>query len=325
MSCRISWTGSIKLNRYNPTREQFLEGELRAYEIEQLAASLLSQGALENRMDRLLARWQPSSHEELADLFRNMSATDWNSLEAALASPTRALRGGDEASRRILRDSPFASLFRCPRKRPRIDVGHARCPVHPGTARTMSRVTRRNIIYLMSLSLDGFVEGPDGKFAWSEPDEEVHRFYNRMAGELGAFLYGRRMYEMMSGWQSVEESAVPDYIAEFARIWKGKPKIVFSTTLETVVENCRLVRGDIAAEVERLKQEPGGDLGVSGPGLASALARLSLIDEYRLVLHPVLVGGGKPYFPALEQEIRLRLQETRAFRCGAVYLRYRRA
>ena len=167
----------------------------------------------------------------------------------------------------------------------------------------MSRVTRRNIIY---------------RFGWSEPDEEAHRFYNRMAGELGAFLYGRRMYEMMSGWQSVEESAVPDYIAEFARIWKGKPKIV-------VVENCRLVRGDIAAEVERLKQEPGGDLGVGGPGLASALARLSLIDEYRLVLHPVLVGGGKPYFPALEQEIRLRLQETRAFRCGAVYLRYRRA
>jgi hypothetical protein len=98
----------------------------------------------------------------------------------------------------------------------------------------MSRVTGRNIIYLMSLSLDGFVEGPDGKFGWSEPDEEVHRFYNRIARELGAFLYGQRRYEMMSGWQSVEESVeesvVPDYIAEFARIWKGKPKIVFSTS-----------------------------------------------------------------------------------------------
>jgi dihydrofolate reductase len=189
----------------------------------------------------------------------------------------------------------------------------------------MTSAARRNIIYLMNLSLDGFVEGPDGKFGWSEPDEEVHRFHNQLAGDLGAFLFGRRMYETMSVWQTVDESAVPDYIAEFARIWRSKPKIVFSTTLEAVGENCRLVRGDIAAEVERLKLEPGGDLAVSGPGLASPLARLGLIDEYRLVLYPVVVGGGKSYFPALEQEIRLRLQETRTFRCGAVYLRYRRA
>jgi dihydrofolate reductase len=186
----------------------------------------------------------------------------------------------------------------------------------------------RNVIYLMSLSLDGFVEGPDGRFAWSYPDEQVHRFYNRLADGMGAFLYGRRMYETMRGWQTVDEDMpspdVPDYVRDFARIWKSKPKIVFSTTLESVGENCRLLQRDIADEVKRLKAQPGGDLGVGGPGLAAALARLDLVDEYHLVLFPVTVGGGKPYFPALDHEQHFRLLETRTFDCGAVYLRYQR-
>jgi dihydrofolate reductase len=184
----------------------------------------------------------------------------------------------------------------------------------------------RNLIYLMNLSLDGFVEGPDGKFGWSEPDEEVHRFHNQQARDVGVFLYGRRMYELMRVWETMDaDPSAPDYVVEFARNWKAKPKLAFSTTLETVGENSRLVRGDIAAEVARLKQQPGGDLAVSGPGLASAFARLGLIDEYRLVISPVLVGGGKPYFPALAEVTRLRLLETRTFRSGTLYLRYQRA
>ena len=184
----------------------------------------------------------------------------------------------------------------------------------------------RSVIYLMNVSLDGFVEGPDGKFVWSRPDEEVHRFHNEIARDLGAFLYGRRMYETMAGWQTMDEDpSAPDYVVEFARIWKGKPKIVFSTTLQRVGENCRLVRGDPGAEVSRLKQQLGGDLAVSGPGLASTLARLGLIDEYRLVAYPVLVGSGKSYFPALDRQTPLRLLETRMFQSGAVYLRYLRA
>jgi len=99
---------------------------------------------------------------------------------------------------------------------------------------------------------------------------------------------------------------------------------VFSTTLETVGPNCRLVRGNIAAEIASLKQQASGDLGVSGPGLASTLARLGLIDEYRLVVFPVMVGSGKPYFPMLNHATRLQLLETRTFGCGAVYLRYQR-
>jgi len=183
----------------------------------------------------------------------------------------------------------------------------------------------RKVIYLMNLSLDGFIEGPDGKFGWSQPDEEVHRFHNQQARDMGAFLYGRRMYETMAGWQTMDENrSLPDYVLEFARIWKEKPKIVFSTTLNVASGNFRLVRGEIAAELEILKGQPGGDLGVSGPGLASALARMGLIDEYRLVIYPIVVGGGKSYFPRQNLALNLRLLETRVFGCGAVYLRYQR-
>jgi dihydrofolate reductase len=186
----------------------------------------------------------------------------------------------------------------------------------------------RNLIYLMNLSLDGFVEGPDGRFDWTRPDEEVHRFHNGLADGLGAFLYGRRMYETMRVWQTIDEDApspdFPDYAREFARIWKSKPKIVFSTTLESVGQDCRLVRRDFGAEVARLKEQPGADLGVGGPGLARTLARLDLVDEYHLVLFPITVGSGKPYFPALDHPVRLRLIESRTFKCGAVYLRYQR-
>ncbi len=195
----------------------------------------------------------------------------------------------------------------------------------PGAPFIAYIVRMRKLVYLMNVSLDGFVEGPDGKFAWSFPDEEVHRFHNQAARQQGAFLYGRRMYETMAGWQTAEDNPkLPDFAREFAQVWKATPKIVFSTTLKTVGENCRLVRGDIAAALAHLKEQPGGDLGVSGPGLASAFARLGLIDEYRLVVYPVMVGAGKSYFPALDREVPLRLLETRTFRCGAAYFRYQR-
>jgi dihydrofolate reductase len=183
----------------------------------------------------------------------------------------------------------------------------------------------RRVIYMMNVSLDGFVEGPDGKFGWSMPDEEVHRFHNEAARQMGAFLYGRRMYETMAAWQTLDsDPSLPDYVVEYARIWRATPKIVFSSTLKTVGENCRLVAWDATAEVRSLKQQPGSDLAVSGPGFASSLARAGLVDEYRLVIFPVIVGGGKSYFPVLDQELALRLEETRTFLCGAVYLRYAR-
>ena len=142
---------------------------------------------------------------------------------------------------------------------------------------------------------------------------------------MGAFLYGRRMYETMAAWQTLDsDSSLPDHVVEYARIWRATPKIVFSSTLKTVGENCRLVAGDATAEVRSLKQQPGGDLAVSGPGLASSLAQAGLVDEYRLVIFPALAGGGKSHFPVLDGELGLRLEETRTFHCGAVYLRYAR-
>ena len=146
----------------------------------------------------------------------------------------------------------------------------------------------RKLIYLMNVSLDGFVEGPDGKFGFTVPDEEVHRFHNEFARQLDAELYGRRLYETMAVWQTYgTDSSVPDYVAEYGRVWRAMQKIVFSRTLKEVGEKCRLVSGDAVAEVRSLKEQPGGDLAVGGPGLASTLAKAGLIDEYRLVVYPV--------------------------------------
>ena len=162
---------------------------------------------------------------------------------------------------------------------------------------------------------------------WGAPDEELHRFHNQRAREQGGQLCGRRLYEVMTYWETAEEEnpSAPDHELEFARIWTAMPKIVFSTTLETVVGNARLVRDGVADEVARLKEQPGGDLGVGGAGLASTLTTLGLVDEYQLFVCPVVLGAGTPYFPALERRMELELVETRTFGSRVVYLRYRRA
>jgi dihydrofolate reductase len=150
---------------------------------------------------------------------------------------------------------------------------------------------------------------------------------NDEARDLSAFLYGRRMYQLMvEYWPTAESdrSATP-VMREFARIWKDKPKVVFSTTLGRVDWNSRLVSDDAAGEVARLKVLPGFDMNVGGPTTASTFARLRLIDEYRLFVHPVILGAGTPFFPALDDRIGLRLVETGTFGSGVVYLRYQMA
>ena len=183
----------------------------------------------------------------------------------------------------------------------------------------------RKLIYSMGVSLDGFIAGPDGDIDWSAPDDELHRFYNQQARETGAELYGRRLYETMRYWETAEDNpSAPEQELEFARIWKDTPKIVFSKTLERVEGNARLVRDNVAEEVAQLKEQPGKDLAVGGAGLASSVMKLGLIDEYRLFVSPVVLGGGTPYFPALDERISLELVETRTFGSRVVYLRYRR-
>jgi dihydrofolate reductase len=183
----------------------------------------------------------------------------------------------------------------------------------------------RKVIYSMGVSLDGFIAGPDGEIDWSAPDEELHRFHNQQTRELGAQLCGRRLYEEMVYWETAEENpSAQEHELEFARIWKNLPKIVFSTTLERVEGNARLASGGVADKVAKLKEQPGKDVAVGGAGLASTLIKLGLIDEYRLFVSPVVLGGGTPYFPALEERINLELVETRTFGSRVVYVRYRR-
>jgi dihydrofolate reductase len=183
----------------------------------------------------------------------------------------------------------------------------------------------RKLIYSMGVSLDGFIAGPQGEIDWTAPDEQLHRFHNEQMREIGAHLCGRRLYETMVYWETAEENpSASDYELEFARIWKGLPKIVFSKTLQKVEGDARLVRDGLADEVAKLKGQPGKDLAVGGTGLASSCIELGLIDEYRLFVSPVVLGGGTPYFPPLEERIDLELVETRTFGSRVVYVRYRR-
>ena len=180
----------------------------------------------------------------------------------------------------------------------------------------------RKLIYSMGVSLDGFIAGPDGAIDWTAPDEDLHRFHNAQARETGANLYGRRLYEDMRPWQTRDQDAsAAEQEREFARIWRDTPKIVFSTTLEEVEGNARLVTGDAVEEVARLKEEPGGDLAVGGAGLASTFIARDLVDEYRLFVSPSSWAPARP-LPGLVERIHLELVETRTFGSRVVYLRY---
>jgi len=180
------------------------------------------------------------------------------------------------------------------------------------------------LVYSMNVSLDGFAAGPNGNLDWSVPDEELHRYWNERVRATGTALYGRRIYELMSAfWPTADQDpSAPDYIAEFARIWRAQPKVVFSSTLERVDWNSRLVHGDAVEEVTRLKAEVDGDLEVAGPTLAASLLRAGLVDEIHPVVHPVLLGAGLPFFPPLDEYARLRLVEVRRLDSGVVALRY---
>ena len=180
------------------------------------------------------------------------------------------------------------------------------------------------LIYSMSVSLDGHIAGPDGAIDWAAPDEELMRFHNEQTRELTGHLSGRGLYEDMLGWETAEQTRTEPRELEFARIWKAIPKLVFSTTLTTVEGNARLVRGDVVDEVAELKDQSGpGIVSVGGAGLAASLAGKDLIDEYRLFVNPVVLGGGTPYFPPLPARLDLELVETQTF-SQVIYLRYRR-
>ena len=183
----------------------------------------------------------------------------------------------------------------------------------------------RSVTYSMGVSLDGYIVGPDGRFDWTAPDPEVFRFWIDEIRGVGVHLLGRRLYETMLYWETAEqEQSLGDAELEWAALWNPLPKVVFSTTLSSVQGSARLASGDIAEEIERLRAEPGeGEIAIGGAMLAAQVAALGLIDEYRVMVHPVLVGGGISYFPQGERRVDLELVETRTFDSGVVYVRYR--
>lgn len=183
----------------------------------------------------------------------------------------------------------------------------------------------RSVTYSMGASLDGYIVGPDGGFDWGGPDPEVFRFWIEEIRGVGVHLMGRRLYETMLYWETADQdpSLGADEL-EWTALWKPLPKVVFSTTLSAVEGNARLAFGGVAEEIERLRAEPGdGEIAIGGATLAAEAAALDLIDEYRLMVHPVLVGGGIPYFPRRERRVDLELVETRTFGSRVVYLHYR--
>ena len=181
----------------------------------------------------------------------------------------------------------------------------------------------RKVTYSMGVSLDGYIYGPDGSFDWSVPDEDVYRNYVDELRRLDVHLMGRRLYEAMTYWDTA--TGLEGVEAEWAALWLELPKVVFSRTLTEVHgSNVSLASGSVAEEIARWRAKPGdGEIAIGGAELAAEAGALGLIDEYRAMVHPVIVGGGQPFFPQGEPSVTLELVENREFASGVVLLRYR--
>lgn len=174
------------------------------------------------------------------------------------------------------------------------------------------------LIYSMNVSLDGFVATPVGGLDWALVDDELHTWFNDQMRGLDASLYGRRLYELMAAyWPTAEaDPAATEAMRDFARLWNAMPRIVFSSSLERVEHNSRLVHGDVAMALEGVRREFDGDIEVGGPSLAGQFVRRGLVDEFRLVVHPVVLGAGLPFWPVLDAPLSLRPVERRPFASG---------
>jgi dihydrofolate reductase len=180
------------------------------------------------------------------------------------------------------------------------------------------------VAYLMNVSLDGYVETPDHSVDWGKVDDELHTWFADRQREADVSVYGRRLWEVMAAYWPTGE-ADPDAtepMREFARVWNATPKVVFSHELDSVEHGARLVRGDVGEELAKLQREFDGEIDVGGPTLAAQFIERGLVDEYRLVVHPVVLGAETPFFPPLDSPIPLHLIETRTFQSGVVYLGY---
>jgi dihydrofolate reductase len=182
------------------------------------------------------------------------------------------------------------------------------------------------IVLSMSVSLDGYIEGPEREIDWHAVDEELHLYFNEQLKRSGAFLSGRVTHQLMAGFWPMADTdpASTPAMVEFAGIWRDMPKIVYSKTLDQADWNTIVVRDVVTEDVLALKAQPGGDLVLSGADLAATFRRLDLIDTYRVYVHPILIGRGKPLFGPTDTRVHLRHTETRTFGNGVVLLEYER-
>jgi dihydrofolate reductase len=177
------------------------------------------------------------------------------------------------------------------------------------------------LIYSAISSLDGYVEDEDGKFDWAAPDDEVHAFVNELERSVGTYLYGRRMYETMAAWESIDDQR--PFMRDYAEIWRAAEKVVYSRSLDSVSSARTRIERDFEPDaVRQLKETAGTDVSIGGADLAGQAIKAGLVDEYHLFLVPVLVGGGKRALPD-GVHLELELLDERRFGSGVVYLRYR--
>jgi dihydrofolate reductase len=180
------------------------------------------------------------------------------------------------------------------------------------------------LIYGTNTSLDGYIEDTSGGFDWSEPSEDLHRFFNDLVADTGTFLYGRRLYEAMAVWETDPSLAAQnDVLREFAEAWQDADKIVYSRTLaEPSTRRTRIERDFDVGQVNSIKAAADRDLLIGGAEVAAHALRAGVVDEYLVGLHPVIVGGGKPALPN-DVFLELELLDERRFTSGVVVLRYR--
>jgi dihydrofolate reductase len=181
------------------------------------------------------------------------------------------------------------------------------------------------LVVMMSLSLDGYMEGPDHDISWHMVDEELHTYINEYLRSASAFLQGRVTHELMVDfWPTADEDpSNPAPIREFAGIWRDKPKYVFSKTYDNTDWNTTVLRDVVPEQIAELKARSDGDVELGGANLAATFMRLDLIDEYRLYINPIVIGAGTRLFPP-GVEVALELVDERRFGNGVVMLRYER-
>jgi dihydrofolate reductase len=179
------------------------------------------------------------------------------------------------------------------------------------------------LIYTAIISLDGYVNDPEGNFDWAEPSDEVHAFVNDLERPIGTYLYGRRLYEVMVAWETMGGAGEPAVIQDYAQLWRAADKVVYSTTLQTTTSaRTRIERAFDLEAIRQMKADSALDISLGGPTLAASAIKAGLVDEYSFFVTPVVVGGGTP---ALPDHVRLNLEllDEHRFGNGVVHLRYR--